>query len=404
MDKYIEVLLNTCLKVDKDKPLFISVNIERMDFVRKLVTYAYSIGLKDIYVEVIDPYLKHNALKNLSLEELKKNSMFNKEKWNEYGLKDAAFLMLASEMPGLMDDIDSKKLSAITTYSYETRKVFDDLRDRGKIAWCIAAVPTYSWAKKIFPDSLDPVNDLWNKIFEICSLDQDDYLELTNNKLSNLEKRANLLNKYNFKELKYKNSLGTDLSIGLPLNHIWATGYSVLSNNKKVLVNFPTEEVFTSPNKNLINGIVYSSKPLCYQDNIIENFSLTFKNGKVTEIKAEKGLDILRELVNSAPNMDYLGEVALVEYDSKINNTGLIFYETLFDENASCHLALGTAFPECIKNGFNMSSNELEERRLNYSLNHVDFMVGTKDLDIIGITYDNKEYEVFKDGKFVLKD
>ena len=188
------------------------------------------------------------------------------------------------------------------------------------------------------------------------------------------------------------------------MNHIWATGYSVLTNNKKVLVNFPTEEVFTSPNRNLINGVVYSSKPLCYQDNIIENFSLTFKDGKVTEIKAEKGLDILRELINSTPNMDYLGEVALVEYDSKINNTGLIFYETLFDENASCHLALGTSFPECIKNGFNMSNKELEEQGLNYSLNHVDFMVGTKDLDIIGITYDDKEYEVFKDGKFVLKD
>ena len=310
--------------------------------------------------------------------------------------------MLASEMPGLMNDVHPKKLSDITTYSQETRKEFDELREKSLVPWCIAAVPTLSWAKEVFKLSENPLDDLWNKIFEICYLDKENPEKIWQEKLDKLEQNATLLNKYNFKKLKYRNSKGTNFNIGLPAKHIWRTGYSNI-NNKKILVNFPTEEIFTSPDRLSANGIVYNSKPLSYQDNIIDNFSIEFENGKITNIHAEIGEKILKELINSTKNINYLGEVALVEKTSSINKTNLIFYETLFDENAACHLAIGDSFPECIENGENISKDKLYELGLNDCLNHVDFMIGTNDLDIIGITYDNKEYQIFEDGIFVLK-
>ncbi len=397
MIKYASIILDTCLKIDIDKPLFISVNKEREDFANIIKDLAIKKGVKDIYIESVDTYKKHELLLNKSIDDLKETPYFNKKVWNEYALKGAAFLMLASEMPGLMKDVDPKKISELTTYSLSTRKDFDDLRDKNMLPWCIACVPTSLWSKKIF--GREDVDRLWNTIFEICHIEDEGFWD---KKLERLENEASLLNKYHFSKLRYSSNNGTNFTIGLPTKHIWETGYSKI-NNKKVLVNFPTEEVFTSPDRLSINGVVYNSKPLSYQDNIIDNFHITFEDGKVTGFEAETGYDTLKELLSSTPNIDYLGEVAIVEKTSSINKTGLIFYETLFDENAACHIALGDSFPECYENGNNMSKDELFNLGLNNCLNHVDFMIGTDDLNITGITSDNKEYKVLEDGIFVLK-
>ena len=400
LKKYASVILNTCLKIEKDQPLFISANYERTDFVRILANVAYEIGVKDIYFDLTDVYLKHDALKNLELEDLKKLSFWNKQKWNEYASKGAAFVMLASETPGLMKDIDPKLLSDLTIYAYETRKEFDDLRDKAMVPWCIAAVPTESWAKELFPKSETPVEELWNKIFEICNITEEDPETIWNKKIDILSKRCKKLNEYKFKSLRYKNELGTDFTIELPEKHIWESGKSILKNGKEVLVNFPTEEVFTSPHANTANGIVYSGKPLAYQDNIINNFWIKFKEGKAIEWDAEEGKEVLTNLISSCENSDRLGEVALVEYDSSISQSGIVFYETLFDENAACHLALGAGFPECYENGTEQTLEELEQKGINNCTNHVDFMIGTKDLSIIGTTQDGQEITIFKEGNF----
>ncbi len=400
LKKYASVILNTCLKVEKNQPLFISANYERVDFVRILANVAYELGVKDIYFDLTDVQLKHDALKNLEFEDLKNLSFWNKQVWNEYAKKGAAFVMLASENPGLMKDIDPKVLSDLTIHAYNTRKEFDDLRDKALVPWCIAAVPTESWAKELFPNSENPLEELWNKIFEICNINEENPEEIWNKKIETLTKRSEILNKYQFKTLKYKNELGTDLTIDLPENHIWESGNSKLATGKEVLVNFPTEEVFTSPHYETANGIVYSGKPLAYQDNVIDNFWIKFENGKAIEWDAEEGKDVLTNIITSCKNADRLGEVALVEYDSSISKSGIVFYETLYDENASCHLALGGSFAECIKDGINKTNDELEQLGLNNSTNHVDFMIGTKDLSIIGITKDNQEIPIFQDGNF----
>ena len=400
-EKYAETLLKSCLKMDKNQPLLISYNVERSDFVRILTKIAYKIGVKDIYYDIQDPYLKHEALKNLNIEECKKIGFWNKEIWNEYAKKDAAFLMLASETPGLMKDIDSKKQAELTKYSYETRKEFDALRDKCHLAWCIAAVPTEAWAKELYKDSDTPIEDLWNKIFDLCSIKEDNPMDIWNKKINKLTKRAEKLNSYQFKTLKYKSSNGTDFQIGLPNNHLWASGRCLLDTGKEILVNFPTEEVFTSPDRLTAKGTVFSSKPLSYQDSIINEFSIRFEKGKAVEAHAKEGEEKLINMINICKNADYLGEVALVPYDSPISNTNQIFLETLFDENASCHIALGDSFPECIENGSNMDKKHLlEEYHLNDCKSHVDFMVGTKDMNIIGITKDNKEIEILKNGNF----
>ena len=398
MRKYAEVLLKTCLKVEENQPLFISFNTERLDFVRIVSEEAYKIGVKDIYFDMSDPYLKHEALKYLEIEDLKQLSFWNKEMWNVYARKHAAFLMLASETPGLMKDIDPKKMSELIRYSQETREEFEAYRDKSKLAWCIAAVPTKAWADELFDNNENSVNMLWNKIFEICSIDQEDPVKIWNDKLALLKKRASKLNEKKIKTLIYKDNKN-NFKIGLPDNHNWASGCERLANGKEVLVNFPTEEVFTSPDCRSAEGIVFSSKPLEYQGVILDNFQIEFKDGVVTNFKAEKGEETLKEMINICENSNMLGEVALVPYDSPISNTNMVFLETLFDENAACHLALGDSFTECI-NEVGTKEELFNKFNMNNSKSHVDFMIGTKDLNIKGITQDNKEIDIFINGNF----
>ena len=398
MRKYAEVLLKTCLKVEENQPLFISFNTERLDFVRIVSEEAYKIGVKDIYFDMSDPYLKHEALKYLEIEDLKQLSFWNKEMWNVYARKHAAFLMLASETPGLMKDIDPKKMSELIRYSQETREEFEAYRDKSELAWCIAAVPTKAWADELFDNNENSVNMLWNKIFEICSIDQEDPVKIWNDKLALLKKRASKLNEKKIKTLFYKDNKN-NFKIDLPDNHNWASGCERLANGKEVLVNFPTEEVFTSPDCRSAEGIVFSSKPLEYQGVILDNFQIEFKDGVVTNFKAEKGEETLKEMINICENSNMLGEVALVPYDSPISNTNMVFLETLFDENAACHLALGDSFTECI-NEVGTKEELFNKFNMNNSKSHVDFMIGTKDLNIKGITQDNKEIDIFINGNF----
>lgn len=399
--KYAEVLLNSCLKVEKNQPLFISFPIERIDFVKVVSDVAKRIGINDIYYDVSDPYLKHDLLKELEVDELKKLPYWNKDIWNIYAKKNAAFLMLSSEYPGLMNDILPTKISELTKYAFSTRKEFDNLRDKLMISWTIAAVPTYSWAKELFPNSDTPVDNLWDKIFDICSIKDDNPVHTWQKKIDMLNERAEKLNSYNFKSLKYVSDNGTNFSINLPEDHVWVSGMEKLSSGKEVLVNFPTEEIFTSPDCNSAEGIVYSSKPLSYQGVLIDKFNIRFSKGEVVEYHALIGEKTLGEMINICPNSNKLGEVALVPYDSPISNSNIVFLETLYDENAACHLALGDSFVECNKNGMNFSKDVLYSK---YSLNkcdsHVDFMIGNSSLNIIGITKDGREIPIFKNGNF----
>lgn len=399
--KYAELLITKCINLKENEPLYISIQAENFEFARILNNIALKYT-KDIYIDYYDEIIKHDTLTKLDFKDIKNHYLFNKTKMEEYAKKNAAFLFLESPNVDLFSDISSDKINESVLVNRNSRKTYNDKQLTYKVAWCIACIPTKSWANKIFKNDINSIDKLWELIFKIC-LVNDDYKQNWDKQIKENENRSILLNKYNFKKLHYINSLGTNLTVELSKDSIWCGAKTIHENGKEIIVNMPTYENFTSPIKDKTNGIVYSSKPLVYGGCIIDEFSLTFKDGKVIDIKAKKGLDILKKMINTDENSCMLGECALVDYNSPISLTNKIFYTTLYDENASCHLALGEGFNECIKDGNLYSKEMLNKKGINTSKIHVDFMIGTSDLTIIGTTFDNKEYKIFENGNFILK-
>ena len=393
-DKYISLLLERCLNFDKAKSLFISYDVINSDFVNKLVDKAKSMGIDDIALDGEDINIVIEKLNNESIEEIENDSYFDKSLWNEYALKDAAFLMLETEFPGFLDNVDQDKVIKMTEVKKKSREIFRKRESNMEIPWCIAAYPNKYWADHIFKGSEDSYQKLYDVIMSICMIDKDNPVDSWNKHLDTVKMLSTRMNELQIKKMHYKNSLGTDLTVELPDNLIWNS-----AAEDKVLVNMPSYEIFTSPHYLKTEGIVYNSRPLIYGGALIDNFYIKFKEGKVVEYDAEIGKDVLGSIINYDSNSCYLGEVALVNYDSPISNTGLVFGTTLIDENASCHIALGDGFKEAIENGFDMSDEEILERGVNRSKQHVDFMIGTKDLEITAET-NQGEILLFKEGNF----
>lgn len=398
--KYACLLLDKGLNIKKGQPLVITAPIESIEFIRVLSKCCLDRGIVDIYYDWFDDELKHQQLSYLSNDDISNSLFFNKKIYDEYAKKDGAFLMLVSEDPDIMSDVDSSKLAHASFISRTSRPLYKKRQAINDVAWCIASVSTYGWAKKVFSDCKDPVNKLWNLIFSICLVDSSDPSGEWENKLMISSKRCDVLNKLNIKTLHYTNSLGTDLYVGLSSGTKWCGAGEVMPNGRRIVANIPTEEIFTSPNRLETRGIVYSSKPLVYNGFIIDNFWIKFSDGKVVDFDAAKGKDILKSIIEGDETSCYLGECALVPYDSPISNSGVIFYTTLFDENASCHLALGTGFPNTLDGTDGKTKDKLIDMGLNVSDVHVDFMVGTSDLKIEGITYDGDSVLIFDAGNF----
>lgn len=401
--KYAQILLEKGVDLQKNQPILISAPIEAIDFIRVLTDVACKMGCNDIYFDFEDAYLKRSLLKNFDIESLDNSQFYNKRVFDEYAKKDAAILMLYADESELMQDISSEKLSSTAKTFRTSRPLYKKRQGSSEIAWCIASVATSSWANKVFPGDNQALQKLWEAIFKCCLVDTQDPTTAWKQKIQLLEAKSKILNDLNLKDLHYQNSLGTDLYVKLPRNIIWKSGGDKLPDGRYYIANIPTEEIFTSPDKYGTNGVVYSSKPLVYNGGIINDIKLVFKDGKVTEAYSKSNQSLLDDIINSHKNMEYLGEVALVDYDSPISQSNLIFYETLYDENAACHLALGKGFATCMQNGTNLSDEELEKNGLNVSEGHVDFMIGTKDLKITGITYDEEEVPIFENGNFSRK-
>lgn len=396
--KYANLLLKKGLCIKENQPLVINAQLESLDFIRILTEVACELGIRDIYYDWYDDTLKHIEMKYFDDSQIKNSSFWNKSIHDEYAKKDAAFLFLVSST-NVMHDIPSEKLKVASYQSLHTRSLYRHLQENNEVSWCIAAVATEEWGNMIFKDDSNAKEKLWNVIFDICMINDNDPCQAWTNKMAQNKKFCQKLTNLNIKTLHYKNSLGTNLTIELSQNNIWCGGASDIKSDN-LIVNIPTEEVFTTPNKFKTNGVVYCSKPLIHSGTVINNIKLTFKNGRVTDYYANSGLEELENIIKFDDESSMLGEVALVDYNSKISNSNILFYETLFDENAACHIALGNGFKECIKNSSEMSEEELENVGYNKSRNHVDMMIGTKDLSITATTYDNVEIEIFKNGSF----
>ena len=321
-----------------------------------------------------------------------------------YGEKGAGFLSISAQDPEMLKDIDPKKIAANNKSSSLALKDFRKYTMNDLNSWCVVSIPTKSWAKRVFPDlSEDQAYDrLWVEIFNATRMNLDDPIKAWEEHIDTLMEKNKILNEKAFKTLHYTSSNGTDLHVNLPKGHIWASGGSTNTKGTYFVANMPTEEVFTMPDKYGVNGVVYSTKPLNYAGKLIDEFKLTFKDGKVVDYDAKLGKEVLKDLFDIDEGANYLGEVALVPYESPISKANIIFKNTLFDENASCHFAFGKAYPTNIENGTEMSDEDLEAHGVNDSLTHVDFMIGSKDMNIIGETESGEKIQVFKDGNWAI--
>ncbi|MCB2299207.1 aminopeptidase [Clostridium tagluense] len=404
LEKYALLLVKTGINIQKDQTLVINSPIECASFARILSKIAYIEGAREVVINWRDELSSKIKFMHAPEEVFEEYPDWQRDFYVSNVRKGAAFLNISASDPELMKDVNPERMAKSHKAASNAIKEYRDRLMSNRNVWCVASIPTIAWAKKVFPELSEEkaVEKLWDSIFKTVRVDTIDPVDSWETHKSNLKKSMDFLNESNFKYLKYKNSLGTDLVIELPENHLWLGGSEYTPEGVEFIANMPTEEVFTLPKKTGVNGVVVCSKPLNYNGNLIEKFSLTFKDGKIVDFKAEKGYDILKSIIETDEGSHYLGEVALVPYDSPISNSNILFYNTLFDENASCHLAIGKAYPVCIKNGENLSDEELSKLGVNDSTVHEDFMVGTDDLQIIGITEDGSEVPVFKKGNFVV--
>jgi len=404
LQEYARLLVRVGLNVQKGQKLVISCPVECAWFARMCAAEAYEAECREVVMNWHDDAM--TRMKYLKAEE----SVFeNVPEWrarffNDQAKEGAAYLAISATDPENLKGVDPQRLVKSQQSSGKALKDFDRLQMCGGFPWCIASIPIPSWARKVFPDcgEDEAMEKLWNAIFSAVRIDGDGTcVDKWQQHLDTLRQRLDKMNELNFKSLHYTNSLGTDLTVQLPEGHVWEAGNDVTLSGQPYIANIPTEELFTAPLKTGVNGVVYSSMPLVNDGNIIDGFHFVVKDGKIVEAHAEVGEETLKGAISVDEGASYFGEVALVPYDSPISNQKILFYNTLFDENAACHIAFGEAYP-CLKDGHGLSKEELKERGLNDSITHVDFMIGTPDLSIVGTTHDGEEVPVFVNGNFAI--
>lgn len=401
--QYAELLVKLGLHVQKGQELVIRCAAEAVGFARLVAKAAYEAGAREVITQFRDEVLTKLRYENSPLEVFETIPEWEGESMNYYAARGAAFLSIVSEDPEAMKGVDSAKMMARNKASHAAFKGYYDRMDKSELQWCVAAVPSAGWAKKVFPDKCeeDAVAALWDAIFTAVRVGKDAEAKWREHSRS-LRERSKLLNRKQFKELHYTNSLGTDFSVGLVDNHIWAGGSEDTASGVTFIANMPTEEIFTMPHCEKAEGVLKSALPLSHMGSMIKNFTLLFHEGKVIDFSAEEGEETLRMILETDEGSRRLGEVALIPYDSPISNTGVLFLNTLFDENASCHFALGRCYPNTMEGGELLPNDELRAKGGNDSMNHVDFMIGTADLTITGIDENGNETLLFKNGNWAI--
>lgn len=401
LQKYAELLVKVGLNVQEKEPVYIQASIDASEFVHLVVEEAYKVGASDVKVKYKDDRISQLKYQYESEEFFEDVKQYDIDERMDYLNRKAAFLSIISSSPDSLKEADPKKISKAMAANGKAFKDYMVAVQSDHMSWCVASYPSVGWAKMMFPelDDQEAVNKLLETILKTVRVDQEDPVKAWEEHDRLLHEKANYLNQKKYKSLHYK-SEGTDLTIELPTGQYWSGASSINSKSNSFVANMPTEEVFTAPHKNGVNGTVSNTLPLSYSGNIIDDFTLTFKNGEVVDYKAGVGEEILKSILETDEGAKRLGEVALVPVDSPISNMNTLFYNTLFDENASCHIALGSAYAFCIEGGKEMSAKELAENGLNDSTTHVDFMIGSKSLSIDGVLENGVKEPVFRDGNW----
>ena len=400
LQNYAELIVKSGINPSAGQAVVITAGLEQPEFTRMVVEECYKAGAGEVVVNFSDMTIDKYAQIYQTEENLSHLAPWEKARWQWISEKFPARIWLDSDDPDGMSGIDQEKYSR--TFSSRVKEI-KPMRDiiENRHQWCIAAVPSIAWAQKVFPDCSadEAVEKLWEAILSASRANGDAIANWEEHNKT-VHARCEKLNAYKFKQLHYKSSNGTDFTVGLMKEGIFCGAAETDLSGRVFNPNIPSEEVFTTPKRGEADGVLVSTKPLSWQGTLIENFSIRFENGKAVEVRAEKGETALQKMIAVDENAPYLGECALIGKNSPINNSGILFYNTLFDENASCHVALGRGFDNCIENYDRYTKEELKNLGVNDSVIHVDFMIGSDDLEITGTTFDGKEIKVFTNGEW----
>ncbi len=401
LKKYANLIARCGANVQKGQEVYITAELDQPEFVKMVVDECYKAGAKKVTVDFSYEPLTRSHVRYCSEKVLGELDSWQIEKWEHQARIIPCKIYLISEDPDALEGINQKKYAKAMA---KRSKIIKPIRDKmeNKYQWCIAAVPGKKWAKKIFPGERASKAEemLWEAILSTSRVN-DDPIEAWRQHNENLLAKCEYLNSLGIRKLHYTASNGTDLTVGLIPDALFCGGgENALGSGIYFNPNIPSEEVFTSPMKGEADGIVYSSRPLCYNGTLIDNFWIRFEGGKAVDVGAEKNEDVLRELIAMDEGAPYLGECALVPYSSPIRKSGLLFYNTLFDENAACHLALGRGFTNLLKNYESMTEEEAHKAGINDSIVHEDFMIGTEDMTITATTADGKTVKIFENGEW----
>ena len=406
IEKYARLAIEKGMNIQKGQNLLIRASVDNVDFARLLSKVAWKNGVRGVMVQWNDEKLSRERFLYGDIDIFGQENIWSKEYINKIIDEDYQILTVISNNPENLKGVSPEKMTKETKTLGGIYKPIVDKMTSNAIQWSVVAVPSPEWAIKVFPDSNSPeeaVETMWEAIFAANLIDEGDPVENWNAHLKTLSERTKKLQSYNLKSLTFKNSLGTDIEIGLIKEHIW-TGVTKTSKTtgNSFIANIPTYEVFTAPHRTEVNGIVHATKPLVYMGNIIDKFWIRFEKGCAVEYKAEIGQEFLEKLITIHPNSNFLGEVALVPYSSPISKSGILWYKTLYDENASCHIALGNGYSYTMSGSDGLSEEEKMAKGLNQSLAHTDFMIGSKCLSITGEAEDGSTIQIFENGEFVI--
>lgn len=401
LQKYAELIVKCGLNVHQGQEVNITCGLDQPEFVAMVTEECYKAGASKVNIDwTYMPIAKLNYIYQ-DLETLSEVTDIAKAKLQRNVDKISCKLWIDSDDPDGLNGVDNEKVAKACMAQYPIIKPYRDAIEN-KYQWCIVGVPGVEWARKVFPNmnDNDAIEALWEAILTTARVDEDP-IEAWRVHNANLAKRCQLLNDYHFDSLEYKSANGTDFKVGLiEQGKFSGGGENTVGSGIYFNPNIPSEEVFTSPVRGKAEGLVVATKPLSYQGKLIENFSIRFENGKAVEVHAEKNQDSLEKMIAMDEGAAYLGECALIAYDSPINNTGLLFFNTLYDENASCHLALGRGFNDCIQGYETKTNEECKALGINESMIHVDFMIGSEDMNIVGVTKDGKRVQIFENGNW----
>ncbi len=403
LQQYAELIVKQGIRVLKGEEVWINASVQNHHFATLIVEECYKVGARFVKVDWDNDETTHLNLKYATIAELGKVPPYQIAKLKYQTKKLPSRLYIDDSDPDAFKDINPMKIAKIQMKSYPKIKPYRDMID-GKYKWCIVAVPSLSWAKKVFPNLSDEeaMEKLWDAIFFTCRVKEEKTSENWDKHNAYLMEKRNLLKSLDLRYLEYKSSNGTNFKVELIKGMNWGAGVEKTTFGKEFSPNIPTEEVFTTPLRGTGDGLVVATKPLSYRGQLIEDFSIRFEKGHAVEVKARKGQKALEQMIKMDPNASMLGECALVPFTSPINQSNILFYNTLFDENAVCHLALGMGFKELLPDGDKLTPEQAMEKGVNDSMIHVDFMIGAADLEIVGESFNGKRTVLFKNGVWAI--